>query len=143
MCIRDRSCIVFLGGQAGKQLYEFHDHWIVGAGGGDPRLFCLPFLPVVFHAGTLSYALAPIPRGILAALLQGKPTRRYRRAGEPQGSATRRPGAHQPIGENAPDVLQIDQRIAALERARRAATQIVPGLAEQGSQLAIAEGLKC
>jgi hypothetical protein len=45
--------------------------------------------------------------------------------------------------ENAADVLQIDQRVAALERARRAATQIVPGLAEQASQLEVAEGLKC
>jgi hypothetical protein len=54
-----------------------------------------------------------------------------------RGSAPRRPGAHQPIGENAPDVLQIDQRIAALERARRAAIQIVPGLAEQAPQLAM------
>jgi len=45
--------------------------------------------------------------------------------------------------ENAPDILQIDQRIAALERARRAVIQIVPGLAEQASQLEVAEGLKC
>jgi hypothetical protein len=45
--------------------------------------------------------------------------------------------------ENAADVLQIDQRVTALERARRAAIQIVPGLAEQTSQLEIAESLKC
>jgi hypothetical protein len=32
--------------------------------------------------------------------------------------------------ENAPDILQIDQRIAALKRARRAAIQIVPSLIE-------------
>src|SRR5665213_4511817 len=55
----------------------------------------------------------------------------------------RRPGAHQAMRENAADVLQIDQRVAALERARRAATQVVPGLAEQASQLEVAEGLKC
>jgi hypothetical protein len=45
--------------------------------------------------------------------------------------------------ENAPDILKIDQRIAALERARRAAIQIVPGLAEQAPQLEVAERLKC
>jgi hypothetical protein len=45
--------------------------------------------------------------------------------------------------ENAADVLNIDQRVTALERARRAATQIVSGLAEQASQLEVAEGLKC
>jgi hypothetical protein len=47
------------------------------------------------------------------------------------------------MSENALDVLKIDQRIAALERIRRAAIQIVPSLAEQTSQLEIAEGLKC
>jgi len=83
--------------------------------------------------------LAPSSR----AFSKAEPALRFRSAGRQRGSAPRRPGAHQAMRENAADVLQIDQRVAALERARRAATQIVPGLAEQASQLEVAEGLKC
>jgi hypothetical protein len=133
------SRIISLGGQAGKQLYEFYDHRIMGAGGGDPRFFRPPILLTLAHATNLGPRGASFPRGNLAQnrhCLSAVPVGR-------RGSAPRRPGAHQAMRENAPDILQIDQRIAALERARRAVIQIVPGLAEQASQLEIAESLKC
>jgi hypothetical protein len=132
------SNIISLGGGAGKQLYQL-DEQRIGRGSVIPRFFCLPILLTLAHATNLGSRGASFPRGILAQnrhCLSTVPARR-------RGSAPRRPGAHQPIGENAPDVLQIDQRIAALERARCAAIQIVSGLAEQAPQLAIAEGLKC
>jgi hypothetical protein len=43
-----------------------------------------------------------------------------------------------PLREHAADDLQIDQRVAALDRARRAAIQIVPSPVKQASQLEIA-----
>jgi hypothetical protein len=111
----------------------------MGAGGGIPRFFCLPILLTLAHATKLGPRGTSFPRDNLAQnrhCLSAMPAGR-------RGSAPRRPGAHQAMRENAPDILQIDQRIAALERARRAVIQIVPGLAEQASQLEIAESLKC
>jgi len=61
----------------------------------------------------------------------GKLSSRHPRA-KPAGLAPRRPGPCAPLREHAADVLQIDQRIAALVRAGDAAIQIVPSPLEQG-----------
>jgi hypothetical protein len=126
--------IISLGGGTGKQLYQFDQHRIE-RGGGIFLLFRLPKLLALSHACTVTQGRASFPRGILAQnrhCLSAVPA--DRRVLKP-----RRPGARVPQHYRAADDLQIDQRVAALDRARRAAIQIVPSPVTQAPQLEIAE----
>ena len=130
--------IISLGGGACKQPYQLDEHRI-GRGGVIPRLFCLPTLLTLAHATNLEAWGASFPRANLAPVSRQQTAPALGRGGAGWARRPRRPGLRAPHRYRPADDLQIEQRVAALDRARRAAIQIVPSPVTQAPQLKIAE----